>query len=352
ICVKEMNNPQESHIFNKQDVLNDPMTKKYIGNREDSNECLKQPEMKEHFNNGKPYDVSDVSDSLKDVQWKIVDHYSGDGLQLNYENKMQLKAIENEFDGLKIQNELIADKVQLITNIYKFRNDQITTVKDQMDKIQKEIEQIHNRKIKNELDYVVFFKTIVDKMVGIHSHVNQFNVTVNGLETAVEEACENKKIMTQIMELSEYMKNQYYLQMTEDQRNFTEQIRKNASEMDQLKADVGTKAIKVDELEKRNADQQLCIDLQQEMMTRIEKYIADMLSIIYSHLKRLENENNELTVPNENQKEIVLLLAKQLEEIREIIGNEKDQDITNNLHIQFMDKYVENVDKEKYFSVD
>jgi len=41
-----MNNPQESHIFNKQDVLNDPMTKKYIENREDSNECLKQPESK------------------------------------------------------------------------------------------------------------------------------------------------------------------------------------------------------------------------------------------------------------------------------------------------------------------
>ncbi|XP_016659984.1 uncharacterized protein LOC107883796 isoform X2 [Acyrthosiphon pisum] len=64
-------------------------------------------------------------------------------------------------------------------------------------------------------------------MVGIHSHVNQFNVTVNGLETAVEEACENKKIMAQKMELFEYMKNQYYLQMAEDQQNFTEQIRKN-----------------------------------------------------------------------------------------------------------------------------
>jgi len=34
------------------------------------------------------------------------------------------------------------------------------------------------------------------------------------------------------------------------------------------------------------------------------------LSIIYTYLKQLENEdNNQLTVPNENQKEIVLLLA-------------------------------------------
>ncbi|XP_016659983.1 uncharacterized protein LOC107883796 isoform X1 [Acyrthosiphon pisum] len=113
-------------------------------------------------------------------------------------------------------------------------------------------------------------------MVGIHSHVNQFNVTVNGLETAVEEACENKKIMAQKMELFEYMKNQYYLQMAEDQQNFTEQIRKNVSEIDLLKADVSSKTTEVNELEKRYADQQLCIDLHQELMTRIEKYITDM----------------------------------------------------------------------------
>lgn len=36
------------------------------------------------------------------LQWKIDDHYSGDGLKLNYENKMQLETIENEFDGLKV----------------------------------------------------------------------------------------------------------------------------------------------------------------------------------------------------------------------------------------------------------
>lgn len=40
-----MKNPQESHIFNKQ-VLNDPMTKKYMGNPEESNDCFKQPESK------------------------------------------------------------------------------------------------------------------------------------------------------------------------------------------------------------------------------------------------------------------------------------------------------------------
>lgn len=142
------------------------------------------------------------------------------------------------------------------------------------------MEQIHNRKIKNELENVICFKTIVDKMVGIHGLVDQFKVTVNGLETAVEEAYENKKIMTEIMEVSEDMKNRYYLQMTEDQRQFTEQIRKNVSEIDQLKADASAKAIEVNELEKRHTNQQLCIDLHQEMMTRIEKYIANMVHTI------------------------------------------------------------------------
>ncbi|XP_003240779.1 uncharacterized protein LOC100571826 [Acyrthosiphon pisum] len=324
ICVKEINNPQELNTSNEQDVLNDPMTKKYIENREESNDCLKQTEMKEHFSNGKPYDVRDVSDSLKDVQWKIVDHYSGDGLELNYENKMQLETIKNELDELKIQNELIENIIQLMTNIIcKCRTDQITTVKDQMVKIQNEMEQIHNRKIKNKLDNAVCCKTIMDKMFGIHSHVNQFNVTVNGLETAVKEACENKKNLTEIMELSEYMKNQYYLQMAKDQQNFPEQIRKNASEIDRLKADVSSKAAEVDELEKRYADQQLCIDFHQEWMTRVEKHVADMLSIIYSYLEQLKDENKQLTVPNENQKEIVFLLAKQLGEIYDIIESEK-----------------------------
>jgi len=142
------------------------------------------------------------------------------------------------------------------------------------------MEQIHNRKIKNELKNVVCFKTIVDKMVGIHSLVDQFKVTVNGLETAVEEAYENKKIMTEIMEVSEYMKNRYYLQMTEDQRHFTEQIRKNVSEINRLKADASAKAIEINELEKRHTNQQLCIDLHQELMERIEKHIAEMVHTI------------------------------------------------------------------------
>jgi len=144
-------------------------------------------------------------------------------------------------------------------------------------RVQNEIEKIHTRKIKNELENVICFKTIVDNMVGIHSHIDQFEMAINGLETAVEEACENKKIMTEIMEVSEYMRNQYYLQMAENQRHFAEQISENLSEIDQLKTDAGIKAIELNELEKRFADQQLCVDLHQESMKRVEKSIANMV---------------------------------------------------------------------------
>lgn len=144
-------------------------------------------------------------------------------------------------------------------------------------RVQNEMQRIHNRKIKNEMENAICFKTIVDKMVGIHSHIDQFKETVDGLEEAVEEACENKKIMTEIMEVAEYMKDQYRLQMTEDRRRFTEQINKNASEIDQLKVDEGNKAIEVNDLEKRYAIQQIHVDWHQELMKRVEKYIADMV---------------------------------------------------------------------------
>jgi len=54
------------------------------------------------------------------------------------------------------------------------------------------------------------------------------------------------------------------------------------SEIDRLNADAGTRAIKANELEKRYTEQQLYIDLNQELMTGVEKYISDMVyTILY-----------------------------------------------------------------------
>ncbi|XP_026806180.1 uncharacterized protein LOC113549194, partial [Rhopalosiphum maidis] len=301
-------------------VINNPISEKYTENSDESDDCLNKTKMKELYDNGKIADISDVPDALKEVPWTMVD--GGDGLKLNHENEIQLETIEKEFEGLKIQNEFITNKVHLITNRYKFRNNQITQIKVETDKVKNEMEEIRNRKIKKELENNVCFKTIFDKMAGIHSHINRFKVIVNGLEAAIEEACDNKKIMTEIMELSEYMKNQYNLQITENQWHFTEQTSNHTSEIDQLNAYVDIKTKEVDELEKRTADQQLSIDFYQKLLKRVEKYISDMLSMILSYIKQLENENNQLLVPNENQKEIVLILVKQLKEIHGIIGNE------------------------------
>ncbi|XP_025192861.1 uncharacterized protein LOC112592914 [Melanaphis sacchari] len=297
------------------------MAEKYLGNSDESNDCLDITKMKELFDNEKISDVSDVPDTLKEVQWKMVD--GGDGLKLNCENEIQLKTIEKELERLKIQNEFITNKVHSITNRSKFENDQITTIKVETNKIQNEMEKIHDKKIEKELENAICFKTIIDKMVGIHSHIDQFKVIVNGLETTIEEIFENKKTIAEIMELCEYMKNQYYLQITENQRQFTEKTSKHVDEINQLNAYVDIKTKEVNDLEKRCIDQQLCIDFHQKLLKRVEKYIADMLSTIFLYTKQSENEKSQLLVPNENQKEIVSILAKKLEEIRAIVGNER-----------------------------
>lgn len=139
------------------------------------------------------------------------------------------------------------------------------------------MKKIHDRKIKKELENVICCKTVIDKMARIHSHIDNFKVIVNNLETAVEETSENKKIMTEIMELSEYMKNQYCFEVTENQRHFTEQISKHVSEIDQLNAYMNIKSKEVDEWEKRITDQQLCITMHQKLLIRVEKYITDMV---------------------------------------------------------------------------
>ncbi|KAE9544159.1 hypothetical protein AGLY_001338 [Aphis glycines] len=279
-------------------MLNVPMTEKYTENSDGSNDCFDKTKIKELFDNEKISDVSDVSDNLKEMQWKMVD--DDDGLNLNYENKIQLEMFEKELERLKKQNELITDKVHLITNKYKFRNDQITMIKVETDNVQNEMKKIHDRKIKKELENVIRCKTIIDKMARIHSHIDNFKVIVNNLETAVEETSENKKIMTEIMELSEYMKNQYCFEVTENQRHFTEQISKHVREIEQLNAYMNIKSKEVDEWEKRITDQQLCITMHQKLLIRVEKYITDMIQLEEIHTESLKMwEIQDMTIDDD-----------------------------------------------------
>jgi hypothetical protein len=133
-------------------------------------------------------------------------------------------------------------------------------------RIQNEIENMHDVKITNELESAGYFNAIVDKMLEIDNHIDQFIAEVDDLKLAVEDAYENKKTITEIMEVSEYLRDQYVMQVTENQRNFTEQINKHVSEIDRLKAYADIKVKEVDTLKKRANNQKLSIDSYEKSM--------------------------------------------------------------------------------------
>jgi len=132
-------------------------------------------------------------------------------------------------------------------------------------------------KITKELDNATYFKAIVDKMAEIHRHIDQFTVVVEGLKLTLEDACENKETITEIMEVSEYLRAHYAIQVTENQRNFTEQINKHDSEINQLKAYADIKIKEVDTLKKRARDQKLHIDSYEKSMQCITDKVLIVL---------------------------------------------------------------------------
>jgi len=142
------------------------------------------------------------------------------------------------------------------------------------------MEIMHDRKITKELENAAYFKAIVDKMIEIHSHIDRFTEVVNGLKLTLEDACENKETISEIMEVSEYLRSHCFMQVTEDQRNFTEQINKHATEIDQLKTFADIKTKEVDMLKERINEQKLSIDSYEKSM----KFITDKVYNIVFHI--------------------------------------------------------------------
>jgi len=142
------------------------------------------------------------------------------------------------------------------------------------------MEIMHHRKVNKELENAAYFKAIVDKMVEIHSHIDQFTEVVNGLKLTLKDGCENKETITEIMQVSEYLRAHCFMRVAEDQRNFTEQINKHASEIDQLKTFADIKSKEVDMLRKRANEQKLSIDSNEKSM----KYITDKVYNIVFHI--------------------------------------------------------------------
>ncbi|XP_050056754.1 uncharacterized protein LOC114122768 [Aphis gossypii] len=216
-------------------------------------------------------------------------------LSSDHESKT-LESIENQLEELKIKNEHITDKGQTIGDSNKLSNNQIiTTMKAEINEIQDEIEN-------------GYFNAIVDKMVKIDKHVDQFIAVVNDLKLVIEDSYENKEIISEIMEVSEYLRAQYAIQVTENQRNFTEQISKHVRKIDQLKAFADIKIKEVNTLEKRFDDQKLCIDFYEKLIENITHKV-----------KQLKNENDQLVVPNDDQTNFSLLLRKKLVEMDELL---------------------------------
>jgi len=148
-------------------------------------------------------------------------------------------------------------------------------------RIQDEIENIHNVKIISEFENASYFNAIVDKMVEIDKHVDQFIVVVNDLKLMIEDAYENKKIISEIMEVSEYLRTQYTIQVTENQSNFTEQISKHVREINRLKAYANIKINEVNTLEKRFNDQKLCIGFYEKLIENITCKVYIIMFYIY-----------------------------------------------------------------------
>lgn len=124
----------------------------------------------------------------------------------------------------------------------------------------------YDGKMTKELDNAAYFKAVVDKMAEIHSHIDQFTVAVKGMKLSLEDSCENKETITEIMDVSEHLRAHYAMQVTESQRNFTEQIKRHKAEIEQLKAYADIKIKEVDTLEKRVNDQKLYIDSYKKSM--------------------------------------------------------------------------------------
>jgi len=145
------------------------------------------------------------------------------------------------------------------------------------------MENMHDVKITNELESAGYFNAIVDKMIEIDNHIDQFIAEVDDLKLAVEDAYENKKTITEIMEVSEYLRDQYVMQVTENQRHFTEQINKHVSEIDRLKAYADIKVKEVDTLKKRANNQKLSIDSYEKSMEIITHKVIIFCSIFFDN---------------------------------------------------------------------
>lgn len=111
-----------------------------------------------------------------------------------------------------------------------------------------------------ETNILSILTLLTDKITDINDHISHFTLEATNLKAMVQDACGNKKIIEDTIEILDYMKEK----LLELQRSY-----------DELKAYSYIKNKEIDALEERSMNQKLCMDTYVKSMKNVEKYITD-----------------------------------------------------------------------------
>ncbi|VVC26119.1 Domain of unknown function DUF4485,Myc-type, basic helix-loop-helix (bHLH) domain [Cinara cedri] len=316
------------------DMFNFPVTvivHKYDEDRKNPSEQNKNILMKKSFSDGKILNTI-AACHTKQSKKESQDNNSeaGDGLIFDHEVKLKLVLIEKMFDQIKINNEILGEKVQLSTDGNQFNN-QISLVTDKLNRVADVLNQKISGEVVIESEEAEQFKSLTDKYSEIDDHLGQVILEIKHLKTMIEDACDNKTDINDTLEVLEYIKELHCLQITENERRFTEQIRSLEEENRRLKARVEAAKPKglstFNEPRANNSNQNWYIESLKNSYKRIEEYTNDRFSIIIPYLKKLENTKYQLEVLNENHRKVFSQLIAKLEEINKPSETKEMQDL-------------------------
>lgn len=147
-----------------------------------------------------------------------------------------------------------------------------------MYRIKNEINNKLSEEAANEKEGVEKLKMFTDKYIEIDNHLGQVILEIKHLKTMVQDACENKTDMDDMLEVLEYIKKLHYLQITENERRYVEQIRKLEEENKQLKARAEVKAkttYTFNDPRTNNLNQNRYIDSLKDSLKLVEEYMND-----------------------------------------------------------------------------
>lgn len=130
-------------------------------------------------------------------------------------------------------------------------------------------------KVTKELENLKNCKILMDKTTTIDNRLDEVLLEVKNLKLWVGHACENKKMINDLKELLEYVKQQHEMHIIENQQNFDDKIYKLQNELDQLKAYANIKMKESDSLEEIIVNQNHTISSYKESMKSVEEFLNE-----------------------------------------------------------------------------